>query len=242
MARQDLTKKQFRITGHDKNIILYEGLFFTAKDCLESALNDQTNLNGADLVNMNLVNICLDSTALRNVKFDGSNLMGANLSETSFIDCTFRNTSLTGACFAFSQLTNCNFDGAIFGGTDIAGARLENLRFSTQSALKLNYIDAQYIKDCHFIQEHKIGFSSPPVTIQGLEKDIVVFDNHIKIGNYIKSAAEWIHEATQSMQTPHRNLDGGLYNFVCKNIDLVRTLSDKQISQTARHQENQISA
>lgn len=179
---------KIRIARWDDGKTLYAGAFPDMKSALEQAVTDGVMLDGADLRHANLVNAALDDAVMRGARFDGANLMGANMSEGVFNGAVFAGAGLQNACLCCSSLAGCDFMDAQFGATDIAGADISNCRFSTLSALTLNFRDVRLLDGCVFADPGGAAcpFSRPPVAILGLDYPVAVFDRHLKIGAAVR--------------------------------------------------------
>ena len=175
--------------------LLYSGHFNSIIDCVECAINTGIDLSGVNLSHQNLANITLDGANMPRANFEGSNISGGNLSEANLSGSNFSNTLLCNSCLCLSDLSKCNFTGSQFGATDIAGTKLSYSTFSTISALDLDFIFAEEIKNCVFIQpdNHMCIFNRPPLLIKGLvNTPVVFFDNYMKIGQKLYSKQEVI--------------------------------------------------
>lgn len=145
-------------------------------------------LHGADLRGANLANAMLDGLALHDADLSGANLNGANLSEGVLARCILRNATLYGACLCQTIVTDTDMTGALCGGTDIAGSQWRRVRFSTLSALHMNFHEAEALEACVFFDEatgRGAAFSRPPLTVTGLPQPLVVLDDDVRIGPHI---------------------------------------------------------
>lgn len=183
-----------KLRHKDTKTIIYSGLFGDIKECLEHAICQNIDLSYADLSHANLAHANLDGGRFSHARFFGSNLVGANLSETVLDHADFRNAALQNACLCESALKNVNFEGAFFGGTDIAYSTLNLCRFSTLSAFSLNFKEARDLSGCVFktADLQTLQISTPPITISGLEYNLILTDNHIIIGGQSKPIHKWL--------------------------------------------------
>jgi hypothetical protein len=190
-----------QIRRHDNGTVLFEGQHKNARECLETAITEAINLNFADLRYANLQNATLDGAQLQNALMDCVNLSGANISECDLQNARFINAHLPDACLCESNLSTANFEGALFGLTDISSAILDRTIFSTNSSLKLNFRSANSMEDCQYkIHERTTIFSRPPVTMDGMDWPIALFDTHMAISSQIKTYMEWF--APRNDNTP----------------------------------------
>lgn len=176
---------QIAIKHHRTKTVLHAGHFSGLRAAVEDAVRTHVRLDGADLRHANLALAGLDGAALSGARLDGANLTGANLSESVLSGTSLAGTTLHGACLCFSDLENCDFCGALFGGTDIAGTRLDRSRFAGLSTFSLNFIDADSLKDCLYLDTdgQKHLFSHPPLVVLGLPQPLILTERHIQVGH-----------------------------------------------------------
>lgn len=181
-----------QIRRHDNSNIIYEGHFKNAKKCIEAAVSKNIPLCFADLRYANLQNANLDGANLQNALMDCVNLSGANLSECNLNSARLISAHMPDACLCESDLTKANFENALFGLTDISESILDQASFSTPSALKLDFRSADSMEKCTYkISERIITFSRPPLTLDGMDWPITLFDNQMAIGSVIRAYMEW---------------------------------------------------
>ena len=156
--------------------MLFEGRYDSFTDCLEQAVQLRVLLNGADLRNRNLSNVCLDDGLFAGADFSGSNLTGANLSETSMPGASFEKTDLYNTCFAYADLRGCRFNNANFGATDITGADISQAHFAALSCFSLDFTHTAAMKNCRYSGEDgaSFTFSEPPIVVRGLSRRLMV--------------------------------------------------------------------
>lgn len=177
------------ICSHTQEVI-YEGWFDSLKDCVEIAVAEHINLDGADLTGANLANANLDDAQMAGVILNGANLNGANLSEGVFDNANMVGADLSHVCFAMSSLMNVDMMGASFAATEVIDAVISGCQFSCPSVFTTGFHRAAVFDACNYIHDIKGAFSmrKPPVVILGLSRDIVYLDHIIKIG------AEFVHK------------------------------------------------
>ena len=181
-----MTKKtRFHILCAYTDDILFEGWFSSQKECVETAVAEHINLDGADLTGINLANANLDDAQMAGVILNGANLNGANLSECVFDNAQMVGADLSHACFALSSLMNVDMTAASFSATEVIDAVISGCRFSCPSVFGTAFHKAAVFKGCRFIHDTKGDFimDKPPVIIQGLTRDIVYLDHIIKVGS-----------------------------------------------------------
>jgi len=177
--------------------ILYEGEFPDIAACAARAVEENINLEYADLSGVNLLNAMVDGACLKNADFTCANLTGANLSEAQLGRAHFCGAALYNTCLCYSDLSGCDFTDASFGATDIAGADLSHSRFSTLSCFSLDFVLAGRMADCVFLEPGgaPCPLSRPPIVIQGLAAGpVICLDRHIKIGALIATYGYFLDE------------------------------------------------
>lgn len=217
--------QHYRIVHCQKGDILYEGCFSSIAACAEQAVREGVSLDYADLSHANLVNACLDEASLLHARLRSANLAGANLSEARLDGADFTDAGLQNACLCFSSLRHCRFTGSAFGATDVAGGDLSFARFSTLSALTLNFRDAEIIAECVYQEDGapEVPFSVPPLVLQGLIFPVACFDRHIKIGPAVQSFAEALRY-TNDNRPRQRLEDGSVHVFAHNYRHLLRAM------------------
>lgn len=175
--------KLHKISKLNSSEILFQGQYECFKSCLEDAVRKKINLSAADLRNQNLNNANLDDAILPFADFTNANLSGANLSESTLTNAIFKNTTLYNCCLCYSNLKNCNFTHAQFGATDINGAIICASTFSGLSCFSLNFMSAQLMHGCYYIDAdtNKLEMSSPPIVINGIHKHPIVILDKVTI-------------------------------------------------------------
>lgn len=156
---------------------LFEGTFNSFSACLEAAVNENINLDYANLRRQNLSNANLDDARLTHADFTGANLTGANLSEARLLGANLSGTALFNTCFAYSDLQHCIFEHSEFGGTDITGTNLSFSHFAGISCFALNFTDVMNMKNCTFkdTSGRLMKTSAPPVVIFGINSKPIIF-------------------------------------------------------------------
>jgi len=180
--------KQKYILYHDQSReVLFEGWYYSIRECVEHAVRKKIDLSGVDLRGQNLCNANMDEAKMTGANCAGANLNGANLSEGIFDHMDFSDADLSNACFVLSSLSNVNFYGASFGNTDMTDAIVMGCQFSCPSVFTTLFGRSAHFHDCHYTHDHRdyCALSRPPITVHGLARDIVVMDDAIKIGNDI---------------------------------------------------------
>lgn len=173
--------KTTTIRHYESFQIIFQCKNSNIKECIEIAIQQNIDLNGADLRNKDLRNINLDGAKLHNVQFQNCDLTGANLSEADLDNCNFSYAKLIDCCISYSTLKNCYFKETTFAATDFAMATLYNCNFSGPSFRNTNFSDHTTLTECHYISENNnlCAVNQPPVTITGFNSPILLTDNHI---------------------------------------------------------------
>jgi uncharacterized protein YjbI with pentapeptide repeats len=114
--------------GKAKNEQLQRRRPFTA-DTAQMADLSNTDLQGADMAEENLMEACFDWADLRGANLQGAGLKGAtfnraNLQGANLIRANLQRASLTYANLAGANLTGANLQGALMGGANLEGATL----------------------------------------------------------------------------------------------------------------------
>lgn len=218
---------RLEIRNHATGAVIYDGLFATARDCVEQAAREGVCLDYADLRNANLANAALDDVIMREARLDGANLTGANLSEARLDGTSFTNATLHAACLCLSSLAGCGFEGSLFGATDVTGCLMQSCRFSTLSAFSLNFIDAANLEDCSFrnSQGFVCPFSKPPVALHGFALPVIFLDRHLKIGSLTKTYQEWALQANDNAP-PERESGSYSYTFFMQYRSLFQKIQE----------------
>ena len=176
---KELNMKSFKITSTNKTNILFESVFPSFKDCLETAVEKGIDLSHADLSNKNLTNANLDDAVLEFADLSGSNLTGANLSEANLYASNFSYASLYNTCFAYSDMQHCRFDFASFGATDFTNSNLSFSYFAGLSCFYQDYMHVKSMENCVFGTHEGEMFecSEPPVVLLGAYCRPMIFTN-----------------------------------------------------------------
>lgn len=184
--------KNFQIKQSKTGKTLFKGKFKSFRECLEQAIEQNINLDGADISNQNLSNINIDSAQLSNVSFKNCNLNQANLSEGQFHNVDFSSSNMIGACMAESLFSECDFCEADFGANILTDSVIKSCKFNTLSAFLLPFYDLKNMHLCSFMDHNKHLFtaSKPPTAIIGLSSSPIIisgksiFYGHTPIKNH----------------------------------------------------------
>lgn len=128
-----------------------------------------SNLEGAEFINVDLTSSSFADAHLTEVKFDGCDLTSVDFTRANAIECSFNESVLNGTDFSYSKIDYCNFSdadmaGAIFQGADLTNSDLsmsENLsacRFDDETVWPDNeYLpedfDSKYASDLSSLQD-----------------------------------------------------------------------------------------
>lgn len=185
-----MKRKKFHLLCYHTEKILYEGWFGSIRECVERAVAERVCLDGVDLRHANLGCANLDDAQMAGARLHGANLRGANLSEAVFDYADFTHTDVAHACFAMSSLLSVDFTGAGFGATDVTDAVIRDCGFSCPSVFTTQFIRARIFSHCRYADHGQaLSMQTVPVVIQGLSRDIVYLDHHVKIGrDFVRKA------------------------------------------------------
>lgn len=128
-----------------------------------------SNLEGAEFINVDLTSSSFADSHLTEVKFDGCDLTSVDFTRANIIESSFNESVLNGTDFSYSKVDYCNFSdadlaGAIFQGADLTNSDLsmaENLsacRFDEETVWPDNeYLpedfDSKYSSDLSSLQD-----------------------------------------------------------------------------------------
>lgn len=171
-------KQYIVIPSHaEKQKILFEGVFSSFVDCVETAVCQNVDLRYADLSYKNLTNGELDNGCFAYARFKGANLTGANLSEANCFGADFSCASLFNTCFAQSDLRHSRFDYASFGATDFSRCDISDAFFSGSSCFHQDFMHVKTMDRCVFgTHENELLFcSEPPIVVLGLKTHPIAF-------------------------------------------------------------------
>ena len=164
-----------------KNIsgnVIYSSEAVSLAACLENAVRDMANLGdaylgGAYLGGAYLGGAYLGGANLRGANLGGAYLGGAYLGGANLGTANLRGANLRGANLGTANLRGANLRGANLGGAYLGGANLGGANLGGANL-------GEDIK----IQEQPIQVSTP-------RYDVIVFDNHMKIGCEFHSLSGW---------------------------------------------------
>ena len=145
---------------------------------LEGAYLEEAYLRGAYLNGANL-----KGTNLRGANLEGAYLRGAYLNGANLKRAYLEGADLKGAYLEGADLKGANLEGAYLEGADLRGAYLEEAYLRGANLFGANLENATYGEG--------VAISAAPLQISGLEWEIIIFDNHMKIGCELHPIAEW---------------------------------------------------
>ena len=145
---------------------------------LEGAYLEEAYLRGAYLNGANL-----KGTNLRGANLEGAYLRGAYLNGANLKRAYLEGADLKGAYLEGADLKGANLEGAYLEGADLRGANLEEAYLRGANLFGANLENATYGEG--------VAISAAPLQISGLEWEIIIFDNHMKIGCELHPIAEW---------------------------------------------------
>ncbi len=128
-----------------------------------------SNLEGAEFVNVDLTSSSFADSHLTGVKFEACDLTSVDFTRANLVECSFDGSILNGTDFSYSKADYCNFSeadlaGSVFQGADLSNSDLssaENLsacRFDEETVWPDNeYLpeefDSQYASDLSSLQD-----------------------------------------------------------------------------------------
>jgi hypothetical protein len=176
--------KNYQLRNRHNGDIIYQGRFDTLKHCVEFAIGQGIPLNSVDLRKANLSHANLDDAFMNDADLSGANLCGANMSEGHYKGALFRDADLTYVCFNGSRLIDADMIGASFAATDVTDAMIKACLFSCPSIYSCLFHRAEcFVDNVYYNDDKRLSMSKPPITINGLLREIVHLDSHIKIGH-----------------------------------------------------------
>lgn len=177
-------KTKFKLVNYYTNCTIFDGWFYSIKECVEQAVIQGVCLDGVDLSGQNLSHANLDDAQMAGVYLRGANFNGANLSEAIFDYADFSGCDLSHACLAVSSLLNVNFGNASFSSTDVTDAIIRECSFKCPSVFSIPFKRAAAFTDCLYEDESfgEIVMKQPPIKLSGLPHDIIFLDEVVRIG------------------------------------------------------------
>lgn len=179
----------FTIKHAKTGAILFSGAFKSMKQCLEAAVNNNTDLSYADLRHARLRGANLDGARLNFAALNGADCTGANLSEACLQGANFSLADLSIACLCDADMRDTNMCGTTMAGALVHGANITGARFGSPCALLLPFTDMQMGQNTYHdaASGTLCGFNRPPLVILSFPHRLVVFDTHIMLGNRLIS-------------------------------------------------------
>ena len=104
-----------------------------------------SNLEGAEFVNVDLTSSSFADSHLTEVKFEGCDLTSVDFTRANVIECSFNESVLNGADFSYSKTDYCNFSDADVAGAIFQGADLTNSDFSMAENLSACRFDEETV-------------------------------------------------------------------------------------------------
>lgn len=191
--------KTITIRHYESFQIIYQCKINDIKQCLEKAIQENIDLDGADLRNKDLRNINLDGTSLKNIQFQNCDLTGANISEATLDHCNFSYAKLIDCCLYETEIKHCHFKETFFAATDITMASFHNCNFSGTNFKSLNFTDHTRITECHYLSEdnYLCSINKAPMNITGFGSPILITDEHIITREQTYDFFSWKNALTQ---------------------------------------------
>jgi hypothetical protein len=146
------------------------------------------NLNNADLQGIQLDEIDMYKTKLRNADLRGASLKHAFLVDIDFTGANLQNADLSGAYLRYANLTQVDLSEANLSGADLYGANFDNTNLTGTDLSRADIRDA-----C--LRGVELGKSkNPPVIIEGLYLPVYASGfGMLSIGTHYLPVKEWKH-------------------------------------------------
>lgn len=104
-----------------------------------------SNLEGANFINVDLTSSSFADAHLTEVKFDGCDLTSVDFTRANIIESSFSESVLNGTDFSYSKVDYSNFSDADLAGAVFQGADLSNSDFSMSENLNACRFDEETV-------------------------------------------------------------------------------------------------
>jgi uncharacterized protein YjbI with pentapeptide repeats len=155
-------------------------------------------LGGANLRGANLRGAYLGGANLRGAYLGDANLADANLADANLRGAYLGDANLAGAYLGGAYLGGANLRGAYLGDANLAGAYLGGAylggaylggAYLADAYLGGAYLGGAYLKNTKFSDD--VISNRAPLFLTGLDYDVLILDQHMKIGCELHSIANW---------------------------------------------------
>ena len=177
---------------HRTGKVLYTGEHRNKKEALEQAATNGIDLSGVELSGENLDHAVLDDIKMQQAYIRQCSLRYCNLSESLLNRAKFIDCDLSHACLAYASMRQTSVIETPIAHAELSGAWIENMIFSCPSGLLLDYSRCSQFKNSIYIHNQKTHclMMKEPIFIRGLGYDVILMNDHIKVGCVVKKYDE----------------------------------------------------
>ena len=131
----------------NKNIEAFNDEIKSTKGGVDLSETDfsNSNLEGAEFINVDLTSSSFADSHLTEVKFEGCDLTSVDFTRANIIECSFNESVLNGTDFSYAKVDYCNFSDADLAGAVLQGADLTNSDLSMAENLNACRFDEETV-------------------------------------------------------------------------------------------------
>lgn len=131
----------------NKNIMAFNDEIKSTKGGVDLSETDfsNSNLEGAEFINVDLTSSSFADSHLTEVKFEGCDLTSVDFTRANIIECSFNESVLNGTDFSYAKVDYCNFSDADLAGAVLQGADLTNSDLSMAENLNACRFDEETV-------------------------------------------------------------------------------------------------
>ena len=104
-----------------------------------------SNIQGAEFINVDLTSSSFADSHLSEVKFEGCDLTSVDFTRAEIVESSFNESVLNGTDFSYSKVDYCNFSDADMAGAVFQGAELTNSDLSMSENLSACRFDEETV-------------------------------------------------------------------------------------------------
>ncbi len=104
-----------------------------------------SNIQGAEFINVDLTSSSFADSHLSEVKFEGCDLSSVDFTRAEIVESSFNESVLNGTDFSYSKVDYCNFSDADMAGAVFQGAELTNSDLSMSENLSACRFDEETV-------------------------------------------------------------------------------------------------
>ena len=145
-------------------------------------------MSSADLSSANLRSVNLSYANLRSVNLSYADLRSADLSSVNLSSADLRSADLSSVNLSSADLRSANLSSVNLSSADLRSANLSSVNLSSANLRSANLRSAD-LKETKYTD--KITIERAPLFIQGLNWDITILDEHMKIGCELHLIKDW---------------------------------------------------